>query len=49
MIHTDEVSGSILKSGDKQTFNITVSYDEMSTSDNEYHLNLGSTIIYKQK
>ena len=47
IIHSDEVEGSILKSGGKQTFNITLSYD--GTSSNEYHLNLGSTIIYKQK
>jgi hypothetical protein len=49
IIHTDDTEGSILKSGGKQTFNITLVYDEISTSNNEYHLNLGSTIIYKQK
>ena len=49
ILHTDDVEGSILKSGSKQTFNITLVYDETSRSNNEYHLNLGSTIIYKQK
>ena len=49
IIHTDTSDGSILKSGSKQTFNITLLYDEMATENNEYHLNLGSTIIYKQK
>lgn len=49
IIHDNNTSGSILKSGDKQTFNIVIAYDEISTSNQEYHLNLGSTIIYKQK
>lgn len=49
IIHSNDTEGSILKSGTKQTFNITLVYDETSTSSNEYHLNLGSTIIYKQK
>jgi hypothetical protein len=49
IIHSNDTEGSILKSGGKQTFNITLVYDEISTSSNEYHLNLGSTIIYKQK
>lgn len=49
IIHDSNTSGSILKSGGKQTFNITVSYDAISTSKTEYHLNLGSTLIYKQK
>ena len=49
IIHTDDTAGSILKSGSKQVFNISVSYDEMATNNNEYHLSLGSTIIYKQK
>ena len=49
ILHSNDNEGSILKSGGKQTFNITLVYDETSTSDNEYHLNLGSTIIYKQK
>jgi hypothetical protein len=43
--------GSIIKSGEKQMFNIKVSYDENASvlNDNEYSLSLGSTIIYKQK
>ena len=49
IIHSNDTPGSILKSGDKQVFNITLVYDETSRSTNEYHLNLGSTIIYKQK
>ena len=49
VIHSEETNGSILKSGSKQIFNITLEYDEKVTSNNEYHLNLGSTIIYKQK
>ena len=49
VVHTDEVDGSIIKSGDKQVFRITVSYDEKSNDNEEYQLNLGSTIIYKQK
>lgn len=49
VIHSDEQNGSIIKSGGKQTFNITVSYNEKAKTDEEYHLNLGSTIIYKQK
>ena len=49
MIHSNTTDGSILKSGGKQVFNITLVYDETSVSNNEYHLNLGSTIIYKQK
>ena len=49
VIHTEDVTGSILKSGSKQVFNIAVSYDEIAKSNNEYHLSLGSTIIYKQK
>ena len=49
VIHSGEDEGSILKSGGKQVFNITVTYDETAPSNNEYHLNLGSTIIYRQK
>lgn len=49
ILHTDDVGGSILKSGNKQVFNITVIYDEIASNSNEYHLSLGSTIIYKQK
>ena len=49
ILHTEDVEGSILKSGSKQIFNITLVYDETSKSNNEYHLNLVSTIIYKQK
>ncbi len=49
IIHTDTNNGSILKSGGKQTFNITVSYDDIAVNGSEHHLSLGSTIIYKQK
>ena len=49
VVHTNNVSGSIIKSGDKQVFRITVSYDENSKDNEEYHLNLGATIVYKQK
>lgn len=49
IVHTDETDGSIIKSGDKQVFNVTLVYSETAPSGDEYHLNLGSTIIYKQK
>ena len=49
VIHTEDSVGSVLKSGGKQTFNITVSYDDTATNEKECHLSLGSTIIYKQK
>ena len=49
IIHSDDTNGSIIKSGDKQVFNITLSYNEAAKGEEEYHLNLGSTIIYKQK
>lgn len=49
IIHDDNNDGSIIKSGSKQIFNITLEFDEKATSNKEYHLNLGSTIIYKQK
>ena len=49
ILHDDNNDGSVIKSGGKQVFNITLVYDELSTSEEEYHLNLGSTIIYKQK
>ena len=49
ILHGTNTNGSIIASGKKQTFNITVSYDEIANSNNEYHLSLGSTIIYKQK
>jgi hypothetical protein len=49
IIHSDTEEGSIIKSGGKQTFNITLVYDEKAPEKKEYHLNLGSTIIYKQK
>ena len=51
VIHEDKVSGSIMKSGEKQMFNITVAYnDKVSKLENrEINLSLGSTIIYKQK
>lgn len=50
ILHTDDVDGSIIKSGEKQMFNIRVFYDEkMHDLGKEYNLSLGSTIIYKQK
>lgn len=49
VVHDDNTSGSIIKSGEKQMFNITISYDDMATNNIERHLSLGSTIIYKQK
>ena len=51
IVHEDNRDGSIIKSGEKQMFNITVSYsDNVSKEENkEYNLSLGSTIIYKQK
>lgn len=51
VIHEDEKEGSIIKNGERQSFRITVKYDEnVSLNDNrEYNLGLGSTIIYKQK
>ncbi len=49
ILHDENNDGSILKSGAKQLFNITLQYDDTATNNNEYHLSLGSTIIYKQK
>lgn len=49
IVHTSDVDGSIIKSGDKQVFRVMVTYDENSNDNEEYQLNLGSTIIYKQK
>ena len=49
VIHDDNTNGSILKSGEKQKFNITIVYDDIATNSIERHLSLGSTIIYKQK
>lgn len=48
VIHENDRSGSIIKSGERQMFNITVKYDSNTKFDNEYNLSLGSTIIYKQ-
>lgn len=50
-IHEDDNDGSIIKSGERQSFRITVKYEENVAIDNikEYNLSLGSTIIYKQK
>lgn len=48
LLHEDDRMGSIIKSGDKQLFNIVVSYDENAKIAKEYNLSLGSTIIYKQ-
>ena len=51
IIHEENRDGSIIKSGEKQMFNITVSYSEHVSREEtkEYNLSLGSTIIYKQK
>ena len=51
IIHEDNTTGSIIKSGEKQTFNIEVLYSDnvSKDEDKEYNLSLGSTIIYKQK
>lgn len=49
IIHGTDTTGSILKSGNKQMFNLTVQYDDIANSSGEYHLSLGSTLIYKQK
>ena len=49
MIHGTNTDGSLLRSGASQTFRITVEYDEIAANSGECHLNLGSTIIYKQK
>ena len=51
IVHEDEKEGSIIKSGEKQMFNITINYDDSVNTNNikEYNLSLGSTIIYKQK
>ena len=50
-IHTDDTEGSIIKSGETQSFRITVKYEDNIAINNvkEYNLGLGSTIIYKQK
>ena len=51
IIHEDDKNGSIIKTGEKQMFNIKVNYDDTINPQNakEYNLGLGSTIIYKQK
>ena len=49
ILHSEENTGSIIKSGEKQKFNISISYDDIATNIKEYHLSLGSTLIYKQK
>lgn len=51
LLHTDDVEGSILKTNDHQLFNVKVTYDDNVSiqNDQEYQLNLGATIIYKQK
>ena len=48
-LHDNETSGSIIKKGEKQVFQITLEYNNSSRTNKEYHLSLGSTIIYKQK
>ena len=49
VLHTDSSTGSILSSGNKQMFNITLVYDETASNIQERHLSLGTTLIYKQK
>ena len=51
LLHEDSKDGSIIKSGEKQMFNIVVEYEKNVSVQNkqEYNLSLGSTIIYKQK
>lgn len=51
IIHEDKKDGSIIKPGEKQVFNITLEYDSTKREEDnkEYSLNLGSTVIYKQK
>ena len=49
IIHSNKNDGSIIKSGEKQKFNITVVYDDIGNSSGEYHLSLGSTIVYRQR
>ena len=51
IVHEENRTGSIISSGEKQMFNITVSYSNnvSKMEDREFNLNLGSTIIYKQK
>ena len=51
IIHDEGHDGSIIKSGEKQMFNITISYNDNVNKEEikEYNLSLGSTIIYKQK
>ena len=51
ILHTDEHDGSILSTQNKQVFNVSVRYDDNVSlqNDKEYQLNLGATIIYKQK
>lgn len=51
ILHTDDHDGSIIKTKDKQVFNVTVTYDSNVSlqNDKEYQLNLGATIIYKQR
>ena len=50
-VHTDDIDGSIIKSGEFQMFRLTVSYsDRVGKDENkEYSLGLGSTLIYKQR
>ena len=50
-IHENEKDGSIIKNNESQSFKITVKYEDNVANNNtkEYNLNLGSTIIYKQR
>lgn len=49
IIHTETSDGSIIKSGERQRFRVTLSYDEKTNDMKEYSLNLGGNIVYKQK
>ena len=49
IFHTNTSNGSILKSASKQVFTITLSYDDIPNATEEYQLDLGLTLIYKQK
>ena len=48
-LHSNDKDGSVIKTGEKQTFTVTVKYNDSIANDKEYNLNLGTTFIYKQK
>lgn len=49
ILHDNDKEGSILKKGEKQVFKVILEYSSSAKMKKEYHLNLASTIIYKQK